>query len=96
MSPLKKWLLAASVAAAAIITEIGNRTASVPLSRVSLLGWKVATAIWPAGIHEGTVTAAMGSIIVAFVVNVVAWTVVLYSGASLLSRLRKAPLQKSG
>ena len=79
MTPSKKRAFLIAMLIAAGITELGNRTASVPLSRVSAVGWMVATVVWPAGIHEGTSTAAVGSIILAFVVNLTIWTLVLYS-----------------
>lgn len=86
MAFLKKhWLLLTCMAVAVVITEMGNRTASESLSLVSVPGWKVATVVWPAGIHEGTLIAAMGSIIVAFVVNVAVWTLVLIGVWRLLS-----------
>ena len=88
MSRTKRFLLAFVIAVA--MTEFGNRTASIPLSRVSAPGWMVATLVWPAGVHEGTATAAVGSIIVAFVINVALWTLVLYAVLGFIAPWRGA------
>jgi polyferredoxin len=86
---IRRRLFLISVLLAVLITEVGNRTASILLSRASALGWLVATAFWPAGIHEGTISATFGSVIVAYVVNVTVWTVLIYGVGRSFARVQK-------